>query len=580
MKNRILLIALAILSIGLLITVAGRAQEAAPDEQQQPGPPQEQPQAPAAVGRLSVVRGQVSTMHGDGTPWSTATVNTPIILGDKLSTQDRSRAEVQLDPANMVRFDSRTEAQVADFQPNKINIQLASGLVDYSVFQGTQADVEIDTPNMGVHPLAPGVYHIQVNSDTETMLTVRQGEAEVLTNDGSTKVEAGQTIQIHGSDHPEYKVDAAPGEDEFDRWAMDRDRQAMRAQVQRPPQAEQPPQGGQQDEPPYVGSSDLDASGQWSEVPDQGWCWTPQVDAGWAPYTYGRWGYEPYFGWTWISFEPWGWAPYHYGSWFSYGGRWHWRPDHFGGGYGARGGFYGGRGLGTFGGARFSPRGSLNGRPGGNLPAYASRSGLYASRSGFMGARGGAFNAGVSTWHGYSRSNSQFGRGAGGFGAGSGFQGRSAPGARVGGQAGWQRYSSPSSSGYNGQSRSNYGGGYGGSRPPLEMNRPLMRQRAPSTGGYSSGYGGGYGSGRTYSNSSGSYGGRTYSAPSGSYGGGRSYSAPSGQYGGGRTYSAPSGGNRGYSAPSGGGHSYGGGGGGGHASGGGGGGGSHGGGHR
>ena len=580
MKNRILLIALAVLSIGLLVTLTGRAQEGSPDEQS--GPPEDQSQqAPSSVGRLSVVRGQVSTMHGDGTTWSAATVNTPIILGDKLSTADRSRAEVQLDPANVLRFDQRSEAQVADFQPNKINIQLASGLIDYSVFQGTQADVEIDTPNMGVHPLSSGVYRIQVNSDSETVLIVRQGQAEVLTNDGSTKVEAGQMIQIHGSDHPEYKVDAASGEDDFDKWAMDRDRQAMRTQLERPLQAEQYPQQ-QQDEPPYVGSSDLDASGQWSEVPDQGWCWTPQVDAGWAPYTYGRWGYEPYWGWTWISFEPWGWAPYHYGSWFSYGGRWHWRPDHDRGGFGGRGNFYGGRRYGNFGGAHFNPRGSLNGRPGGNLPAYAAR-------STFKGApRGANFSAGVNNWHGYSRGN-QFGRS--GFGANAGFQGRTAPGARGGFQNNnWQRYASPSPygagrQGFGSQPRTNYGGGYGGSRPPLELNRPIMRQRAPSTGGYSSGFGGGYGSGRTWAAPSGGQngGGRTYGTPSGgAYGGGnRGYSAPSG--GGNRGYSAPSGGgNRGYSAPSGGGggRSYGGGGGGGgHASGGGGGG-SHGGGHR
>ena len=561
MKNRILLIALAILSVGLLITLSGRAQDGPPE--QPDGPPQEQPQAPSAVGRLSVIHGQVSTMHGDGTTWTAATVNTPVVLGDKISTGDRSRAEMQLDPANVMRLDQHTEAQVADLQQHKINIQLASGLVDFSAFQGTQADVEVDTPNMGVHPLSPGVYRIQVNSDSETSLIVRQGEAEVLTNDGNTKVEAGQMIQIHGSDHPEYKIDQASGRDDFDKWCSDRNRQIMNVQAAQPTQ-----QPGDQEEPPYVGSNDLEAYGQWSEVPDQGWCWTPQVDAGWVPYTYGRWGYEPYFGWTWISLEPWGWAPYHYGSWFSYGGRWHWRPDHDRGGFGDRGAFYGGRSYGGFGGAHFNPRGSINGQPGGHLPAYAAHS-TFVGSAGRMG-----FGSTVNNWHGYSRGN-QFGRGPSTeFGSGAGFQGRSAPGARGAYQNNWQRYASPSPygggrQGWSNQSRSYSGGGYGGgSRPPLELNRPIMRQRAPSTGAYGGGYGGG----------------RTYAAPSGgTYGGGRTYSTPSGgAYGGGRTYSAPSGGDRTYSAPSGG-RSYsaprssGGGGGGGHSSGGGGG---HGGGHR
>jgi hypothetical protein len=266
------------------------------------------------VGRISVIHGDVSTMHGDAGEWITGTVNTPVVPGDKVATADRSRAEVQLDFANTMRLDQRTEATVSDLQQNRIQIQLGSGLVNFTVANGTQADAEIDTPNMGVHPLAPGVYRVQVNSNTETLLIVRQGEAEVLTNQGSTKVEAGQMIQIHGADNPEYKIDPAPGGDEFDKWCSDRDRQIQSAQA------------WQHTDRYYTGANDLDNNGQWEQVPDYGWCWTPQVDAGWVPYSAGNWGWEPYWGWTWISREPWGWAPYHYGRWFMYGNRWAWWP--------------------------------------------------------------------------------------------------------------------------------------------------------------------------------------------------------------------------------------------------------------
>jgi hypothetical protein len=184
----------------------------------------------------------------------------------------------------------------------------------------------------------------------------------------------------------------------------------------------------------------------------------------------------------------------------------------------------------------------------------------------------GPAGAGRSTnnWQRYSTGN-QAGRSPeAGNGARSGWQGGSSPAAR-GNQYNWQRFASPSPysgrtgsgqsaqrggwQGYSSQPRSYSGGGsygrpggsYSGSRP-LDLNRSIMGQRAPS---------------------------------SGYYGGGRGYSAPSGgNYGGGRGYSAPSGGNRSYPAPrgggGGGGHSYsapkssGGGGGGGHVSGGGG----------
>ncbi|MGA3323367.1 MAG: DUF6600 domain-containing protein [Terriglobia bacterium] len=554
MKNRFFAITLAILTMGLLVTSNIWAQDG-PQAQ-----PQAQPQPQTAVARISVIHGNVTTMRGDAGQWVAATVNTPMVPGDAVGTADQSRAEVQLDFANIMQLDQHTEAKVADLEQNKIQIQLASGLVDYAVYRGTQADAEIDTPNMGVHPLGPGIYRIQVNSDSETQLIVRQGEAEVLTNQGSTKVEAGQSIQIHGTDNPEYKVDQAPGGDDFDRWCGDRDRQVQSAQA------------SQHTDPSYMGSSDLDTYGQWSEVPDQGWCWTPQVDMGWVPYTAGRWGWEPYWGWTWISYEPWGWVPYHYGSWFMYGGRWRWRPDR--GGWGSRGGNYSGNRWGSPNGAHFLPRGGgLSGRPGGNMPNFGGRSNSMAPGrmgTGQAGAGGSSYN-----WQGVGRGNQSGRWPAAVNGPSTGFRSSTAP---QGGQNNWQRFASPSPYGgrmgsgetsqrggwqgyssaprnYSGGSRGwnapapRSGGSYngGGSRPPLQLNRPIMRQRAPS-GGY---YGGG----------------RSYSAPSG---GGRSYSAPSG--GGGRSYSAPSGGGRSYSAP----RSGGGGGGGGHSSGGG----SHGGGHR
>lgn len=319
MKKRLLPITLAILTAALFLAPSIWA---ANDEDQPPmdpqaqqppsGPPQQQ--APSVVGRLSVVHGDVSTMHGDNGEWVAGAANSPIMPGDKVATADRSQAEVQLDFANVMRLGGHTEVAVSDLEQNKMQIQLASGLLNYSVFNGTQADVEIDTPNMGVHPLAPGFYSITVNSPTETSLIVRQGEAEVLTNQGSTKVEAGQIIQIHGSDNPEYKIDPAPAPNDFDQWSMDRDRQNQSAQ------------SWQHTDHGYTGTNDLDTYGQWQDVPDYGWCWTPAVDAGWVPYSVGNWGYEPYYGWTWISGEPWGWAPYHYGRWLMYGGAWRWWP--------------------------------------------------------------------------------------------------------------------------------------------------------------------------------------------------------------------------------------------------------------
>ena len=322
MKNRILLIMLGILTLVLLGPQRVKAQdEPTPGEasiaQDEPAPGEasiaEDESAPG-VARISVIQGDVSTMRGDSGDWVASTVNAPVVQGDKITTGDRSQAEVQLDYANILRLASGTEVKVADLARTRIQIQVASGLVDFTVLKGTEADVEIDTPNMAIHPLGEGVYRIQVNSAEDTQLTVRKGQAEVTTPQGSTNVDKGQVIYVKGTDNPEYRLAQADGKDDWDRWNDDRDHIIASAQA------------WQHTNRYYTGSEDLDRYGHWVQVPGYDWCWTPYVNAGWVPYRDGRWMSDPYYGWTWVGYEPWGWAPYHYGRWFSYGSSWWWWP--------------------------------------------------------------------------------------------------------------------------------------------------------------------------------------------------------------------------------------------------------------
>ncbi|MDE3179004.1 MAG: FecR domain-containing protein, partial [Acidobacteriota bacterium] len=109
------------------------------------------------VARVSLIDGNVSTQRGDAGEWSAATINTPLATGDKISTGSSSRAEVQLDYADVLRLSGSTEADIANLSSSQIQVQVAQGLVDYSVLQGSDAQAEIDTPNVAVHPLEPGV---------------------------------------------------------------------------------------------------------------------------------------------------------------------------------------------------------------------------------------------------------------------------------------------------------------------------------------------------------------------------------------------------------------------------------------
>ena len=297
MKNRYFAI-LALLAFALLFT-----SQLASAEETQPG-----------VGRVSVVNGEVSTQRGDSGDRVATTVNTPIVPGDQVSTAARSRTEIQLDYANVLRLDENTVAKIADLKGNRIQVQVAQGRVNFDVFKGSEAEAEIDTPSVAVRPLGPGRYRIEVDSNSQTRITVREGEAEVSTPQGSTQVKKGELITIEGTDNPQYQVASAPGKDDWDNWNKDRDHVVENAE------------SWQHTNRYYAGTGDLDRYGHWEYVPGYDYVWAPYAGPGWVPYSAGNWMWEPYWGWTWVSYEPWGWAPYHYGRWFCWGNSWAWWP--------------------------------------------------------------------------------------------------------------------------------------------------------------------------------------------------------------------------------------------------------------
>jgi hypothetical protein len=284
-----------------------------------PSAPTSSAPAPAetrGVARISLIHGDVSTQRGDTKDWSAAVLNAPVLAGDRVSTGDKARTELQLDYANMLRLAEHTQANITQLTRSQIQIQLGHGMANYTVYKNSDADAEIDTPNVAIRTeRRESSFRILVTADDHTEVLVRKGEVEVTTPQGGTRVGQGQFITIQGvGDQAQYKIGEAPARDDWDQWNTDRDNM-IRSSISR-----------RQTNDYYVGTEDLDANGTWSEVPDYGPVWRPNEPAGWAPYRAGRWVYEPYWGWTWVSYDSWGWAPYHYGRWMYVDGGWGWWP--------------------------------------------------------------------------------------------------------------------------------------------------------------------------------------------------------------------------------------------------------------
>jgi hypothetical protein len=320
---------------------------AAQQQQQQQGPDDDEGPG-RGVARISLMNGDVSVKRGDTGDLVAATINSPLMVSDRVLTGPGSRAELQFDSSNLLRMSEVSEVRMSELEFQKYMIQIAAGSVTFRVIRDQSSQIELNTPSVALRPIKRGEYRITVREDGTTEITVRSGELEIFTQRGTERLKSGRTMLARGtSADPEFQIVAAAARDDFDRWNQDRDRYFERSQSY---------SNMSQD---IYGGEDLDDNGTWVNNAQYGRVWVPRVNAGWAPYQDGRWVYYDWYGWTWVSNDPWGWAPYHYGRWFydasigwgwwpgGLGRRHYWRPafvSFFG--WGGNGGFRAGIGFG------------------------------------------------------------------------------------------------------------------------------------------------------------------------------------------------------------------------------------------
>jgi hypothetical protein len=268
---------------------------------------QTQAQAPS-VARISAVDGQVGLKHDDGSSESAAAINAPMMAGDYLTTGQDGRAEVQLDANTLVRAGANTQLRFTQLDGQADIAQIAQGQLELRVLQDDSDQVQVQTPSADVQPSQPGAYLISVLPDGDTEITARSGGINVVTPQGTQEVDPGRTMMISGNaSNPQYRYEDEVAMSDVEQWGDQRDQALLASQDQAPPGAPGTD---------VAGMGDLNADGQWVDIPGYGNAWVPNNEAPtWTPYSDGTWAYEPYYGYTWVAAEPWGWVPYHYGRW-------------------------------------------------------------------------------------------------------------------------------------------------------------------------------------------------------------------------------------------------------------------------
>ncbi len=296
----------------LLCCVATAVLAIVPAGAQQEGDP------PAEVARVSVLLGNVSMEPASVDQFSAATVNDALTTGDRLYTDVGANAELETGQL-AIRLGQQTDLTVTAMTDALEQFGLAQGSVHLRSFAPAPGTaVELDTPNVAVTAVQPGDVRVDVDPDGgSTIVTVFSGQAQVDGNGFQQMVQAGQRVQLEGSNPISAQAMDAAGPDGLDRFSNDRDAAY---------------QSGMQGADAYVnpatiGAEDLNGNGDWETDPDVGAVWYPSGEAvGWVPYSCGSWTWIAPWGWTWVGCEPWGFAPFHYGRWEHRGNRWGWIP--------------------------------------------------------------------------------------------------------------------------------------------------------------------------------------------------------------------------------------------------------------
>lgn len=297
--------------------------------------------------RLGYVEGPVQLSQDNQLLADSALANTPLFEGSQVVTSDDGRAEIQFEDGSVARLSPDTTLTLKVLRQqgggSETEMVLEGGLAYFEMQAGNGADQMRVRFNESV-VTASGFTVLRVNLDNPPgELAVFSGNAHLeRANALALDLHGGESVSLSGKDLSAYNLQESIEPDSWDSWNADRD-EALQAAYGAKTGATKSLVNN--DNPAWA---DLDANGNWYNVPGQGYVWSPYEasGAGWDPYGNGNWMWTPRFGYIWVSGDPWGYMPFQCGAWNYYNQfGWGWAPGMgmgscrpWWGGYGGGGG--------------------------------------------------------------------------------------------------------------------------------------------------------------------------------------------------------------------------------------------------
>jgi ferric-dicitrate binding protein FerR (iron transport regulator) len=310
----ILLIAAAVQARAQADNSAASSNQGQVQAQDSNQPPPDQPAPPARQGRvvrLSYVQGQVQILGGGQTEFDQAVANMPLIQGSVVQTGSDGRAEIQFEDGSIARLVPGSQFQIEELGGSsagslQTSVSLLSG-EGYFELRPNDGDVFIvHSAGLEVTPVQSGSFRINLSVQPQ-QLAVSDGAVRVNHGtDYKVQVNPDETLNLDDQEPTKYRLTAGTATEPNDAWNEERDQYLNDAAAR---------STGVQTGGDAAGWDDLDAYGNFYDVPGYGQVWQPYgYDSNWDPFDAGYWAWYPW-GYSWISAYPWGWAPYHCGYW-------------------------------------------------------------------------------------------------------------------------------------------------------------------------------------------------------------------------------------------------------------------------
>ena len=288
-------------------------------------------QPASGAARLSSVEGQVRISQGGQMIADPAPINAPLFAGTRVETGNDGKAEIQFDDGSVARVspDSAVTITAVGSQggPGGTELVLEGGLAYFEMQGGGPGGIPMRVTFGDSAVTATGFTVIRIRMDNPPGdLAVFSGNAHLdRGNSLSLDIHGGESLALNATDPSRYDLAETIEPDSWDSWNSDRD-QALNAET-----IDQTGAASNfvNSDTPSPAWNDLDANGNWYNVPGQGYIWSPYdaSDAGWDPYGNGNWMWTPGYGYIFVSGYSWGYMPFQCGSWNFYDGfGWGWAP--------------------------------------------------------------------------------------------------------------------------------------------------------------------------------------------------------------------------------------------------------------